>query len=297
MKNNTALWWISGVLGLTWLANKKGLSSIGKLSDTYDLKPGGRVDRHWRLPEIETRYLGRRADSEKNLKHYNIPEKALEHFGLHAIEFGNWMNQKDRANFMFATLVSLADMAKVLNTSQGNMGFNNGLSLAFGARGMGGFAAAFYQSPIGVINLTKTNGKGTFSHEYGHALDEYLNQKHNNQNGFISGGRSTRHTTDLARFASGSVEYYFEKMFDAILWENDGTPSSYKEFLNDMNSQYLNRRAEIWARVFEGYIEIKFKEKGIRNSWAIIRGQSDIPEKKLIKKAQPYIQRIVRAAF
>ena len=271
---------------------------IGKLYDTYGIKPGGRVDKYWQLPEIEKRYLGRSAQAEQKIKHYNDPQYAIEHFGLHAIEFGNWMNQKDRANFLFATLVSLADMAKVMNAPHHKLGLEQRLSLAFGARGRGGFVAAFYQHhKIALINLTKTMGKGTFAHEYGHAIDEHLHLQLSGTGGMASGGRSTRHTTDLDRVDKGSVEYFFEKMFDAILWNADGSPSTYKRFLVNAKSQYLNRRTEIWARVFEGWMEMKFAQKGIQNTWAVTKGQPDIPDKRLIQKAEPWIRKIVRAAF
>lgn len=298
MTDKNLLLIIGSGIGLMWLASNNK-SAIGKLNDTYNVKRGGRVDKHWGLPDIDPQYLGRVAKSERGQKQYNIPEKAIEHFNLHAIEFGNWMNQEDRANFMFASLVSLSDMAKVMNVPQFKMGLEHKISLSLGARGTGGYAAAFYQrNPIAVINLTKTSGKNFLAHEIGHALDEHLNIKLNNRNGYISGGRSTRHRTDLERFDRNSTEYQFEKVFDSILWKENGEPTKYKKWLKKMNSNYLNRRTELWARIFEGYIAMKFRERGIKNNWAVsLNGRIDVPSDDLLKKAAPHIQRIIRAAF
>lgn len=86
--------------------------------------------------------VGRKVDLKKYLVD---PKSAVDHFGLHGIEFGNWMTQEDRMDFLFATMVTLADMAQALNIPQGKMGLTQKLQIALGARGKGGRAAAFYQ--------------------------------------------------------------------------------------------------------------------------------------------------------
>jgi hypothetical protein len=271
-------------------------NEIGKLTDTYNIKYGGRVDEFWIAPMIKTGYLGRNEPNKKTMDIYTVPEKAIENFDLHAIEFGNWMNQEDRANFMFATLASLADMAKVFNVAQSRMGLNRHLSLAFGARGKGGFAAAFYQTlPIGVINLTKTKGMGTFAHEYGHAIDNYLGIKTKSENRFASGGHSMRKTVDYRGLKMNSAEYFMEKIMEAVLYEN-GKKSSYHKWL-DEETDYYNRRAEIFARVFESYVHFKLKNKGIVNKWAGYYPAPDLPKEHLIMAAKPWMDKLVKMAF
>lgn len=267
-------------------------STVGKLYDSYGERTGGRVDRYWGEIVPKKSYLGREADLRG---YYLDPHKAIEHFNLHGIEFGNWMNQEDRVNFMYATLVSLADIAKVLNVPQSAMGLNQRLQLAFGARGKGGFAAAFYMpSPTAVINLTKTMGKGTFAHEFGHALDEHARLIETGKRGLMS-GRTTSRTTNPGLYPKESTAYLFEKVFETLYWKEDGSPTAFYN-AQTKRSKYYNMRAEVWARTFERYCEIKFEEAGIVNRWALDPDGFQ-PPRDLVLKAAPWIQKIVRRAF
>jgi hypothetical protein len=254
MKNENIILAILG--GLFLLERGRGENAgIGKLYDSYTIRDGSRVDNYWRGLEIETSYLGRK---DRAIKYYLDPQTAVEHFNLHGIEFGNWMNQEERANFMYATLVSLTDIAKAINVPHKKMGLKQRLQLAFGARGQGGFAAAFYQRvPFALINLTKTEGKGTFAHEYGHAIDENLHLLEYGKNGMMSGEGASRQT-DPDKFDKNSTEYLFEKLFHTLYWNEDGSPT---QFYKDQGErpEYWNRRREVWARTFERYIEIKFE--------------------------------------
>jgi hypothetical protein len=175
------------------------------------------------------------------------------------------------------------------------MGLRQRLQLAFGARGKGGFAAAFYQgSPRAVINLTKTMGKGTFAHEFGHALDEHLHLLTYKKRGFFTSYSSGRITYPDS-YAKDSIEYLFEKVFDCLYFTDQGNPT---KFYTDQGqrTRYYQSRVEVWARTFERYIEIKFEEKGIVNKWAIDPDPFQ-PPKDLVRKAAPWIQKIIKMAF
>jgi hypothetical protein len=265
---------------------------IGKIYDSYGERRGGRVDQYWDFPKPNKSYLGRTAEMHA---YYLDPGKAIERFDLHGIEFGNWMNQDDRLNFMYATLVSLADMAKVLNVSQEKMGLNQKLQLAFGAWGQGGYVAAFYmRTPVALINLTKTMGRGAFAHEFGHAIDEHVRMKLKGERGLLT-GRTTNRQTNPGLYPTDSIEYLFEQVFHTLYWKKDGSPTKYYDDQTG-RTDYYNRRSEVWARTFERYIEIKFKERGIVNRWAI--SPDDVqPPHDLVRKAAPWIQKIIRRAF
>lgn len=270
------------------------VSGIGKLSDTSKIKSGGRIDQYWSKPEINYRLLGRKAGQEKYLL---LPEEAVKKFNLHGIEFGNWMNENDRLNFMYNTLVSLSDIAKALNIPFEKMGLKQRLSLAFGARGNGGFAAAFYMSfPIGLINLTKTEGRGTFAHEYGHAIDEHLHIKKYGTSGFVSGGRSERTVPQYAGLSPKSIEYHFEKVLDILYFNENGTQTNYFKLVKKRGGYWM-RRNEVWARTFDRYIEMKFDRKGIINKWAYGVGDKMNPPRQLVDKASYHIQKIIAQAF
>lgn len=94
-------------------------------------------------------------------------------FGLKAVEFGEYLNQKDRqANLNFAYDGCYA-LTKALNIEPKMVGLNGMLGLAFGSRGRSK-AMAHYEPSHRVINLTKNSGYGTFAHEYFHAVDHLV---------------------------------------------------------------------------------------------------------------------------
>ena len=258
------------------------VAGIGKYYDSPKIRPSGRIDTYWSDLSIKAQQWG----VERRPERYFInPEEAIKHFGLYSIEFGNWMNQEDRIGFMYATLVTLRDIGQVTGVNHAKLGLGGQLALSFGARGNGGSAAAFYiPAPYHLINLTKTAGRGSFCHEYGHAVDFYFKG--------ASGWRSIRKNPDYTGMRQDSVDYLFEKAIETVLWKNDGLPSSYLQWLYGQ-SEYFNRRNEIWARMCERYFHWQFKERGIYNTWGVDwTAGADWPALDLIKKSAPYMRKI-----
>lgn len=259
----------------------KKAAGIGKVYDQERIKPGGRVDKYWGRIEPDALQYGvsPRAGGE-----YREVQAAIHHFGLYSIEFGNWLNQMERADFMFASLATLSDMAKVIGAPHRAMGLGGTLSLAFGARGSGR-ASATYEGFREVINLTKTSGRFALCHEWGHAVDKRL--------GWPSGHRSGRKQPDYSGKAKGSAAYLFEHSIDIVLWQPDGSQSSYQVFLIKSGSEYLNRRAEIWARMSEAFFWLKFKSAGISNTWGVpAKYARDWPDQALMAKVLPTMSKI-----
>lgn len=263
----------------------KQAAGIGKYYDDVTIKPGSRVDEFWKGMAPNPKWCG---VADMKGKQFTIVPDAIKHFGLYSIEFGNWLNQAYRLNFMYATMVTMRDMAEVVGVRQDKMGFRKKLSLAFGSRGKGGFAAAFYQPSYTVINLTKTNGRGTFCHEYGHAVDHELN--------WPSGARSTRWQPNYVGKKKGSAAYLMEYVLDRVLWTDSGNPSTYQNFLIKENSEYLARRTEIWARIVERFFLIEFEAKGIFNTWGVRNGR-DLPNANLIEPLKKEIRQIFKLAI
>jgi len=114
-------------------------AALGKYYDTYNIKPNGRVDRHWGVLNIVPRHWGVELRKEK---YFIYPTEAVKHFNLHSIEFGNWTNQEERQGFMYATLVTLRDIGEITGIPQSKLGMRKKLALSFGARGNGGNAFA-----------------------------------------------------------------------------------------------------------------------------------------------------------
>ena len=272
------------IAGLVFLFHRRlsASSAIGKFYDDDKIKPGSRVDQYWGTIKIKPAQLG--VENNKGAQFSSVPE-AIAHFDLYSIEFGNWLNQEQRLGFMYASLVTLRDMAAVIGIRQDQMGMRKTLSLAFGARGRGGRAAAFYQPHYQLINLTKTHGPGTLCHEYGHAVDFYL--------GAHSGGRSIRKQPDYSGKRKDSSAWLMESILDGVLWNDDGSPSTYQKWL-DKESDYYNRRTEIFARICEVFFLEGFKSKGIKNTWGVAGYSRDLPDKNLVKKVSGNLRKLFK---
>lgn len=269
------------------------IAGVGKAFDegAPQIRPNSRVDRFWETPRGRNRI-------EKYLQATGVPvvqsrvkfadqDVVKRTFDLHSIEFGNWLNQAERIAFLYATAATMADIATVLKLPFNRIGMHGYLAIAFGSRGNGGRAAAFYiPLPYHLINLTRPHGKGTFIHEFGHAVDFYL--------GKPSGAYS--HRTEIIPEKPGTVKYLFEKAIGAVLWNKDGSPSSYQRWIAaQSNRDYYGRRTEIWARMCEAYFHQRFKTAGIKNEWGVDRHlRADIPAADLVKRAAPYMTSIFK---
>jgi hypothetical protein len=107
----------------------------------------------------------------------SITEKmVIDEFGFRAVEFGNWISDKDAQYHIKNTLHSLYDLAEVLCLPPQMLSWNGKLAIAFGSRGAGK-ASAHYEPARIVINLTKFRGGGSLAHEMGHFFDHMLGDK------------------------------------------------------------------------------------------------------------------------
>jgi len=90
------------------------------------------------------------------------PEKFQETFGFRGVQFGNWVNTKERQAELNQTYDGLMDLAAVLGVEPRAMSLSGELGLAFGARGKGNVnpAKAHYEPLHVVINLTKKKRGG-----------------------------------------------------------------------------------------------------------------------------------------
>lgn len=96
-------------------------------------------------------------------------EDYLTGLGCRAVEFGNWVSDKERVQHMDMAFDSLMNLAAAIDVDVQSLLFGK-LAVAFGARGISN-AAAHYEPLKKVINLTKKNGAGSLAHEMGHFLD------------------------------------------------------------------------------------------------------------------------------
>ena len=110
------------------------------------------------------------------------PEQFQETFGFRGVEFGTWVENKNRQENLNNAYDALTDMAEALNLPPRALSLNGSLGLAFGARGRGGKNAplAHYEPVKVVINLTKNKGSGSLGHEWFHSVDNYFGRKEKN---------------------------------------------------------------------------------------------------------------------
>lgn len=263
-----------------------------KLSSTKVTDLGGnvslfsRADKYWRSQGIKPFYKkfrpGLNLDEITDL--LDGEETVLKRFSLKGIEFGNWVTNEDRVNYIAASIISLYDLNKILKFNN-NLGLDKTLSLAFGSRGQG-LASAHFEPANWVINITRYNkdtttenkefnflysgGVGAFAHEYGHFLDYFFGT-------FIEQDKSRRSLT-LGHLTTTAIDVNGEKgelrksmarIIEAIIFKKPGQKSNYYKRLETVvaGSEYFFRHNELFARAFEQYVSHQLQANGINNKF------------------------------
>lgn len=104
-------------------------------------------------------------------------DEFMNTFGFRGGEFGEWVKPLERQTMLNAAYDSFMDLADMLGVPPRALSLAGNLSIAFGARGTGGFeggARAHFESGRAVINLTRMKGAGSLAHEWAHAVDNYF---------------------------------------------------------------------------------------------------------------------------
>ena len=206
------------------------------------------------------------------------PEKFAAEFGFRGVEFGNYVEQKRRAEDLNNAYDALLDLASLISVPSRAISLNGSLGLAFGARGRGGknAAAAHFEPDFKVINLTKAAGKGSLAHEWWHALDDFFGKKQAGRT-YLTADPTLRKVdkdgnpiTDPA--IRPEVVEAFKNVMSAIK-KTDMVKRS-KELDKTRTKDYWSTDIELSARAFEAYIIHKAAQKGESNDYlANIVGQ------------------------
>lgn len=122
--------------------------------------------------------------SRINVKNKNATKTTgndiLNNFGFKGGEFGNWVKQSERQEFLNYAQDAFTDLAEALDIDPISLGQNGEMNIAFGARGRGNLggqaAVAHFEPGKRVINMTKLKGAGSLAHEYGHSIDNWLSR-------------------------------------------------------------------------------------------------------------------------
>lgn len=237
------------------------MKDLTKLSDSHPaISQGGRADFYARTHGLKLKHSKDIVGGADN----GIDQFAiLRKYNLKGFEYGNYVSNNDRYDHLIACQKALEHLAKIIGTD--NLGINAHIGIAFGARGLGGRAAAHYEPRLNMINLTKPSGAGCLAHEYGHALDFNLGSFIDQHKVYaaLSGGSSTART--LNDNIGGQLRAMVNKIVDQVIL----TPSHRQLRLEDC--EYWIRRTEIFARFFEQYICYKMRKIGtdkyLTNTW------------------------------
>lgn len=225
-----------------------------KLFDTNNnVSHGGRVEDYWMTRVMHPKYAQEEAKNNNEVDMVAI----LKKYNVKGFEFGNWVNQNDRYDFVHAFLRSAQILSEIVGSK--NIGLDLLLGVAFGARGHGGGAIAHYEPHHNMINLTRDKSYGCLAHEWGHAIDYNLG-RHIDQNkdyAYLTGGHS------IAMILPTNTGAQLRMWANAVIDEAKATPS-FKRI--EEADEYWHRRTEVWARFFEQYVayQCKLKKKSPR---------------------------------
>lgn len=169
--------------------------------------------------------------------------KLRDTFGFRGVEFGNYVSQKERQQFINECYDALMDMAQLLDVSPRALSLNGQLGLAIGARGLGG-AKAHYEPEKNVINLTKNSGWGSLAHEWWHAMDFYFGQREKTKSA----------TQDLfSPDTRTEVQKAFARIMDVM--KNSTEYGKRSQALDKFTGKkYYATPTEMGARAFQDYV-------------------------------------------
>ncbi len=271
--------------------NKKG--GLGKLVDSGKVTPRGNSDLYWRekgivlvfSPDDKKVRIGETIPANYQFRDMRFLEN---YYNMRAFEFGNWLNQQDRQNYLSGMGIALFDLHKLLGFTPTKISFKGRLAIAFGARGRGK-ALAHFEPGSFTINLTrysrpdevsdrpkdfnrvdlllKDGGVGSFAHEYGHALDYYGGLHIEKGDNFsLSRDDSTDPKPNPATIKKNTLHGLMEKLLFKILWKTPNKHSDYyTRLLKAATRPYFLQRNEIFARAFEVYVHYKLDKKKHKN--------------------------------
>lgn len=222
-----------------------------KIVDTSTtIAKGGRADRHAQGNPVKKIKNTRLSDAKIAPEEIN-PCEIVRKYNLKGFEFGNWLSNDERYDNLLATNESLVFLAWLFKSQ--NLGFNNMIGIAFGARGVQHFAA-HYEPGSNMINLTKINGAGSLAHEYGHAIDfcfgRYIDQ--HAKYSALSGG-SVPGRRPLVDNVNSSLRAMVNEIVD------------YPFTIGRKWCDYWGERTEVFARLFEEYIAHQLNKVNQKN--------------------------------
>lgn len=247
-------------------------------------------------------------------EHFWDAEFLIKKYRLKGIDFGNWLSQEDRYNYLMMAGVAMYHLSHtILKCPAGHIGRGQ-LFLSFGSRGRGGSYAHYHSTDqyIQINRWPKTAGKRgksytktlaagktheAFAHEFGHAVDGKNME-------YMSGGRSVimgvRQPVLLKQLhQKWAARLEMERLFLVLFFKPNGEPTDWvKKFTALNEKEYWYRRTEIFARYFEALSALILEEQGIDPSFMCMvseYGSVVYPPKALLKQSIPQFRAFCKA--
>lgn len=201
-------------------------------------------------------------------------QELLDAFKFRGIQFGNWVNDKERISNVNHAFDALKDLSKVLNITDSMITLDGKLALALGARGSGR-EDAHYEPEFVVINLTRFNGAGSLAHEWGHFLDHYLAE-----------------LNDKTQMLTDCWDISYSSLNEIVKILRDRKSKYYQDSLQfdkaeRRNKRYWSSTPEMFARAFSCYIIDKLESMGLQDDYLATEPQYLISEYDAVYSPNP----------
>lgn len=188
-----------------------------------------------------------------------LPRELMAEFGLRGVQFGNYTTEFDRLHNCNQTFDSFQELALVTGIKPSEISLGRQLAMAFGARGRRGTKAHF-EPDENVINLTRDNGAGSLAHEWGHALDAFINKSFDKENNKLATERGMEYLDKNNR------HFPTLNKIKAILEDHD--TDYYKNSLRlERGERYYTLPCEMFARAFNAYVFDTLQELEVINDY------------------------------
>lgn len=208
--------------------------------------------RDWNRPRVGNDYRQGRDMS---------PEDFAEVFPFRGVEFGNWVNQIERAACLNEAADALQDLAAIIGIRPEAVALDGSLAWAFGSRGVGR-ALAHYETGRRVVNLTKKKGNGCIAHEWFHALDHFV---------MIQQGRpSFMAVSDSVAYGEAEKSPIRRAAYDLKKALNASEMCKRAARIDAFKARaYWSTVTELAARGFEAVIYYKLQAAGLCNDYLV----------------------------
>lgn len=226
------------------------------------------------------------------------PEAFAAVFPFRGVEFGNWVNQIERAACLNECADALHDLAHVLGIIPEAVTLGGSLAWAFGSRGVGKFAA-HYESGHRVVNLTKRSGNGCVAHEWFHALDNYLMIEEGRPHFFA--------VNDGGAYGKSEKSQIFTVAADLKKALKASPMAARSAKIDAFKSKpYWGTVVEMAARGFEAFIYYKLEAAGLVNDYLVNFRMIEeynrpdcypYPTREEAAELAPYYEAFILAAF